>query len=92
MAGMCSEIGHSIPSTYFQAHKGQEALEKKVALLEAHQKEIHDSLSSMESHALRLYQVLTLICQQPIHKSLCWCLAGLSPFLLPISKLFRFTS
>lgn len=40
-----------------QAHKGQETLEKKIALLEAHQKEIHDALVSMENHALRLYQV-----------------------------------
>ena len=40
-----------------QAHKGQESLEKKVALLEAHQKEIHDSLVSMENVALRMFQV-----------------------------------
>ena len=40
-----------------QAHKGQESLEKKVALLEAHQKEVHDSLVSMENVALHMYQV-----------------------------------
>lgn len=40
-----------------QAHKGQESLERKVALLEAHQKEIHDSLVSMENVAVRMYQV-----------------------------------
>lgn len=39
-----------------QAHQGQESLEKKVALLEAHQKEVHDSLVSMENVALRMYQ------------------------------------
>lgn len=32
-------------------------MEKKIALLEAHQKEIHDALVAMEGHALRLYQV-----------------------------------
>ncbi len=32
-------------------------MEKKVALLEAHQKEVHDSLTSMEGLALRMYQV-----------------------------------
>jgi hypothetical protein len=41
----------------WQAQIGQESLEKKVALLEAHQKEVHDSLVSMEGLALRMYQV-----------------------------------
>lgn len=35
---------------------GQEALEKKLALVETHQKEIHDTLSSMEGEAERLYR------------------------------------
>jgi hypothetical protein len=42
-----------------QAAAGQEALEKKVGMLETHQKEIHDALLSMESEAIRLYQVLS---------------------------------
>lgn len=37
--------------------KGQEALEKKLGLLETHQKEVHDSLVSIESEAARMYQV-----------------------------------
>lgn len=41
-----------------QAHKGQESMEKKISLLEAHQKEIHDSLVSMENVALHMYQVI----------------------------------
>lgn len=40
-----------------QAAAGQEALEKKVGMLETHQKEIHDALLSMENEAARLYQV-----------------------------------
>ena len=40
-----------------QAAAGQEALEKKVGMLETHQKEIHDALMSMENEAARLYQV-----------------------------------
>lgn len=40
-----------------QAAAGQEALEKKVGMLETHQKEIHDALLSMENEASRLYQV-----------------------------------
>ena len=39
-----------------QAHTGQDALDKRIALLEAHQKEVHDALVSMEGHALSLYQ------------------------------------
>lgn len=40
-----------------QVNKGQEALEKKLGMLETHQKEIHDSLVSIEGEASRLYQV-----------------------------------
>ncbi len=40
-----------------QVNKGQEALEKKLGLLETHQKEVHDSLVSIESEAARMYQV-----------------------------------
>lgn len=36
--------------------QGQEALEKKLGLLETHQKEVHDSLVSIESEAARMYQ------------------------------------
>lgn len=43
-----------------QAAAGQEALEKKVGMLETHQKEIHDALLSMENEAARLYQVPSL--------------------------------
>ncbi len=39
-----------------QAAAGQDALEKKVHMLEAHQAEIHASLASMEGEAARLYQ------------------------------------
>lgn len=35
---------------------GQEALEKRLALVEAHQKEIHDTLGAMEGEAERLYR------------------------------------
>lgn len=48
-----------------QAHKGQESLEKKIALLEAHQKEVHDSLVSMENVALHMYQVWHIELIQP---------------------------
>ena len=40
-----------------QVNKGGEALEKKLGLLEAHQKEVHDSLVSIEAEADRMYQV-----------------------------------
>ena len=40
-----------------QAAAGQDALEKKVGMLETHQREIHDALASMEAEATRLYQV-----------------------------------
>ena len=51
-----------------QVNKGQEALEKKLGMLETHQKEIHDSLVSIEGEAARLYQVLlpyALLSQSP---------------------------
>lgn len=37
--------------------RGQEALEKKLGMLETHQVEIHEALLAMETEALRLYQV-----------------------------------
>ena len=40
-----------------QVATGQEALEKKLGLLETHQKEVHDSLVSIEAEAGRMYQV-----------------------------------
>lgn len=40
-----------------QAAQGQEALERKLGLLETHQKEVHDSLVSIEAEAARMYQV-----------------------------------
>jgi nuclear pore complex protein Nup62 len=43
----------------YQAAAGQDALEKKVGMLETHQREIHDALASMEGEATRLYQART---------------------------------
>ena len=40
-----------------QAAAGQEALDKKVGMLETHQREVHDALAAMEAEAQRLYQV-----------------------------------
>ena len=40
-----------------QTRSGQGALEKKVGMLETHQREIHEALLSMENEAARLYQV-----------------------------------
>ena len=45
---------------YAQAAGGQEALVKKVGMLETHQREIHDALASMEAEATRLYQACAL--------------------------------
>lgn len=39
-----------------QVMGGQEALEKRLALVETHQKEIHDTLVAMEGEAERLYR------------------------------------
>ena len=47
-----------------QAAAGQDALDKKVHMLEAHQAEIHASLASMEGEAARLYQA------RPPHSSI----------------------
>ena len=41
-----------------QTRSGQAALEKKVGMLETHQREIHEALLSMENEAARLYQVI----------------------------------
>lgn len=41
-----------------EAAQGQDALERKLGLLETHQKEVHDSLVSVEAEAARMYQVL----------------------------------
>ena len=35
--------------------KGQEALDKKLGMLETHQKDIHDALVTIENDASRLY-------------------------------------
>ena len=40
-----------------QAQRGQAALERKVAVLEAHQLEVHNVLCSLEDEAQRLYRV-----------------------------------
>lgn len=48
-----------------QAQRGQAALERKVAVLEAHQLEVHNVLCSLEDEAQRLYRV------PPCH-GLCW--------------------
>ena len=40
-----------------QTRSSQAALEKKVGMLETHQREIHEALLSMENEAARLYQV-----------------------------------
>ena len=40
-----------------QAHAGQNALERKLNMLETQQKEVHDALVAMEGEALRLYKV-----------------------------------
>ncbi len=41
-----------------QTRSGQAALEKKVGMLETHQREIHEALLSIENEAARLYQVV----------------------------------
>ncbi len=46
-------FGHSC----MQTRSSQAALEKKVGMLETHQREIHEALLSMENEAARLYQV-----------------------------------
>ena len=38
-----------------QVSKGQEALDKKLGMLETHQKDIHDALVNIENDASRLY-------------------------------------
>ena len=43
-----------------QAQKGQAALERKVAMLETHQLEVHQALTSMEAEAQSLYRVRPL--------------------------------
>ncbi len=40
-----------------QAYAGQNALERKLSMLETQQKEVHDALVGMEGEALRLYKV-----------------------------------
>jgi hypothetical protein len=40
-----------------QVAKGQEALEKKLSMLETHQKEIHSALTSIEGEADRIFKV-----------------------------------
>lgn len=44
-----------------QAAAGQDATEKRVRMLEAHQAEIHASLASMEGEAARLYQACSSV-------------------------------
>lgn len=63
-----------------QAAAGQEALEKKVGMLETHQKEIHDALQSMENEAASLYQVPDHTCTNAL------CVALVS-FLTPSPSL-----
>ena len=53
----CAVGRRMIASRCAQAAAGQDALDKKVHMLEAHQAEIHASLASMEGEAARLYQV-----------------------------------
>ncbi len=43
--------------SFMQTRSSQAALEKKVGMLETHQREIHEALLSMENEAARLYQV-----------------------------------
>ena len=43
-------------ATCMQLLAGQESLEKKLQLLEMHQKGIHDALTGMETEAERLYR------------------------------------
>lgn len=50
---VCVCLSIPLPS---QVMAGQESLEKKLALVETHQKEIHDTLVSMEGEAERLYR------------------------------------
>ena len=42
-----------------QTRSGQAALEKKVGMLETHQREIHEALLSIENEAARLYQAIS---------------------------------
>jgi nuclear pore complex protein Nup62 len=42
--------------------KGQEALDKKLGMLETHQKDIHDALVNIENDASRLYLVRVVPC------------------------------
>ena len=46
-----------ILQSFVQTRSSQAALEKKVGMLETHQREIHEALLSMENEAARLYQV-----------------------------------
>lgn len=39
-----------------QAQKGQQALERRVAMLETHQLEVHNALVTMENEAMRLHR------------------------------------
>jgi hypothetical protein len=54
-----------MPRPRAQAAAGQDALETKVRMLEAHQAEIHASLASMEGEAARLYQVRACVGPKP---------------------------
>ena len=48
-----------------QTRSGQAALEKKVGMLETHQREIHEALLSIENEAARLYQVVLVLPLNP---------------------------
>ncbi len=45
-----------LPGRALQVMGGQAALGKKLALVETHQREIHDTLTAMEGEAERLYR------------------------------------
>ena len=63
MTAAMSWLGHlhcAFPELYVcliftQVNKGQEALDKKLGMLETHQKDIHDALVGIENEASRLY-------------------------------------
>ena len=53
----CVALPAGLSQVVCQAQKGQEALERRVAMLETHQLEIHNALVTMEDEALRLHRV-----------------------------------
>ena len=62
------------PHVTLQVARSQEAVNHKLHMLEAHQKETHDSLMRMESTAMSMYQVGTITQMLLIHH----CIAGMT--------------